>query len=276
MFNIRPTLKITATILAQNEEDILGTTIEHHIQQGITNFIITDNASTDRTREIAGKYAEVVEIIDEPGDNHDQSKWVTRMARLACKLSPDWIVHLDADELWCNLGSLRRQKGSVVRCEKMYLHPPMGNNFDLQKMRWYLNFDHIPIPQECKIAHRPDPEIIITHGNHEAKGKQSESGDLERHHYPIRSYCQWESKAKKHEALKRREAVCKRWERWYNLLAQGELQDEYLKITGHWKAMIQGDENKKHFLELLNFWATPEIINYFKNNDYMPKIEEWL
>jgi glycosyltransferase involved in cell wall biosynthesis len=275
MFRIKPTLKIVATILAQNEEDIIGTTIEHHIQQGVTQFIITNNRSTDRTRSIVEKYPEVIEIIDEPGDNHHQSKWVTRMAQAACKLSPDWIVHLDADELWCNLGSLRRQKGSVVRCEKMYLHPPSGFDFSLQKMRWYLNFNHVPIPQECKVAHRPDPKIVITHGNHEAEGRPSETGELERHHYPIRSYNQWESKAKKHEALKRRNSICKRWERWYDLLAQGKLGEEYRRIVDHWKAMIKGDANKEHFLELLGFWATPEMLDYFKKNDYMPRIEEW-
>ena len=275
MLKTKPAIKIVATILAQNEEDIIGRMIEHHIKQGVTHLIVTNNASTDRTREIAEKYPEVVEIIDEPGNNHHQSKWVTRMAQMACKWNPDWIIHLDADEFWVNLGSLRGQKGDVVRCEKMYLHPPTGDEFDLQKMRWYLNFNHVPIPQECKVAHRPNPNIVITHGNHEAEGLSSETSNLERHHFPIRSYAQWESKAKKHEALKRRNSICKRWEKWYDLLAQGDLKEEYQKIIGHWKSMIDGDVNKEHFLELLNFWATPEILNYFKNNNYLPKIEEW-
>ena len=275
MFKIKPTIKIVATILANNESDIIGTTIEHHIKQGVTHFIVTDNASTDQTRSIMERYPEVVEIIDEPGNDHSQSKWVTRMAQMACKLSPDWIIHLDADELWCNLGSLREQRGNVVRCEKMYLHPPMGDEFNLQKMQWYLNFNHLPMPQECKVAHRPDPDILISHGNHEAVGKDSELGQLERHHYPIRSYRQLESKAKKHEALKRRNSICKRWESWYDLLSQGKLENEYKRIVNHWHAMTEGDIDKQHFLELLSFWATPEMLEYFKDNNHMPRIEKW-
>ena len=107
---VRPSLKIVATILAKNEEDIIAENIEHHIEQGVSQFIVTNNNSTDHTRSIVEKYPEVAEIIDEPGDNHHQSKWVTRMAKMACKLNPDWIVHLDADELWGGFFHLRFMK----------------------------------------------------------------------------------------------------------------------------------------------------------------------
>ena len=53
MFQIKPSLKIVATILANNEEDIIGQMIEHHIHQGVQSFIVTDNNSTDRTAAIA-------------------------------------------------------------------------------------------------------------------------------------------------------------------------------------------------------------------------------
>src|SRR4051812_8210794 len=114
---------IVATILVKNEEDIIGANIEHHINQGVSKFIITDNGSTDATATIASRYPEVVEIISESDDCHNQSLWVTRMARLACKLKPDWIIHLDADELWMGLGNLRCDC-EVFGSTKMYLHPP--------------------------------------------------------------------------------------------------------------------------------------------------------
>jgi hypothetical protein len=168
MLAIKP--KIIATILAKNEADIIGAMIEHHIEQGVSGFIFTDNDSTDRTKEIAGSFKEVLEIIDEPGNNHNQSEWVTRMARLACKFEPDWIIHLDADEFWCGLKHLRTIPGPVVSSQMVYLHPPRGSS--LHDMRFFLDFSCVPIPQESKVAHRPDPEITIVHGNHGVEGKQ--------------------------------------------------------------------------------------------------------
>lgn len=275
MLSIKPSIKIILTILAKNEEDVIGTNIEHHLSQGVTRIILTDNASTDHTRTIAEKYPEV-EILDEPGDTHNQPEWVSRMARLACKMEPDWIVHADADELWCNLTQLRNIKSSIAGCERMYLHPPTNKPFELNSHRHFLNFDAIPIPQECKIAHRPDPEIRIAHGNHGVIGKTNiEFTAIPRHHYPVRSYQQWTQKSMGHEALKRRGSICERWERWYNLLAQDKLKDEYSRLTKTWEEMI-AQPNHQRLLALLGFWATPEMMGFFeKNPGLIPRIEEW-
>ena len=222
MLTAAPSIKIVATILAKNEEDILDQMIQHHIQQGVSQFIVTDNNSTDSTRSIFEKYKEVVEIINEPDSTHNQPQHVTRMARMACKLNPDWIVHLDADEFWCNLTHLRAFDGPVVGCQRMYLHPPGGS------MEHYLDFSVVPgIPDECKVAHRPDPDIEITHGNHGVKGnlKTVFTDKIVRHHYPIRSYDQFRQKSEGHLALKSRGSICKRWENWYNRLQDGTLQN---------------------------------------------------
>ena len=238
---------------------------------------MTDNDSTDQTRQIMEKYPEVVELIDEPGDNHDQPTWVTRMARMACKLNPDWIVHLDADELWCGLTQLRTVYGKIAGCDRMYLHPPIDEQFDLIKQRHYLNFDNIKIPQECKVAHRPDPEISITHGNHGVvndTGIQF-TGVVYRHHYPVRSYEQWARKATGNESLKRRKVYCERWQNWYNLLTTGKLREEYSRLTSVWQELVKEISHEK-FLSLVGFWATPDMQEFFgKYPEMLPKIEQW-
>ncbi len=270
-------IKIVATILAKNEEDIIATNIEHHISQGVSKFIITDNASTDATRSIISKYPEVVEIIDEPGDDHRQSEWVTRMAKLACKLNPDWIIHLDADELWCGLNNLRMIQNSYVGCTGMYLHPPTQDDFDLRNMRHYLDFDHITkLPSECKVAHRPDKDVIITHGNHGFINKVVHyTSTIWRHHYPIRNIRQFESKATLgHAALIRRNSTCDRWKQWNDICKQGSLQSFYFSICDTWKNMIL-HPNINDFSKLMEFWSTPEVIQFFKTNSYLPKIGEW-
>lgn len=271
-------LRLVATLLCKNEEDIIGANIEHHVNQGVKHLIVTDNGSTDRTREIVARYPEVVELIDEPGDNHNQSQWVTRMARLACKLEPDWIVHLDADELWGGLSQLRRFQSFAVGCTNMFLHPPRGCAFDLKEMRYYLDFNAIEdLPGECKVAHRPDPDVIITHGNHGFAGKRdvAHTKDVWRHHYPVRSCKQFIRKTVEgHEALMRRKAVCERWRRWYNLYQDAKLGILYDKICESWGRMIQFP-NTEDLLSMLEFWSTPEVINYFGRTGKLPAIGEW-
>ena len=71
MINYNKPLKIVATLLAKDEEDIIAQNIEHHINQGVTDFIVTNNRSKDHTRTIVEKYPEVKEIIDEPDETHN-------------------------------------------------------------------------------------------------------------------------------------------------------------------------------------------------------------
>lgn len=268
--------KIVATLLIKNEADIIAKTIEHHINQGVEKFIVTDNNSTDATKSIVEKYPEVVEIIDETDDTHNQSLWVTRMARLACKLTPDWIVHLDADELWEGLFSLRAMNASVCSCERMYLHPPCGIEFDFQQMRFYLDFDHLPIPQEAKVAHRPDPEITIQHGNHGVvNAKPHTTLAVYRHHFPIRSLTQWQRKSESCLSLRKRNSICARWEKWYNWLENKQLSDKFQILINAW-ANYRLKPNYEAFRSLLEFWATDEMNEFFlKNQELLPKVGEW-
>lgn len=277
MFILKPHMRVVATILAKNEEDIIGFNIEHHISQGITHFIITDNNSTDNTRKICEKYPEVVEIIDESGDDHRQSDWVSRMARLACKLDPDWIIHLDADELWCGISQLRHLNASYVASTKMFLHPPCCGDFSIENMRYYLDFENIPeIPGECKVAHRPDPEIVISHGNHGFEGQKEMqfTKGIWRHHYPVRSYNQFVRKSLGHQALLKRNAICNRWKKWYDELQSGHLEQIYTNICQVWHSMVE-NPNQQDLLTLLEFWSTEEVIEFFKTRGALPQIGEW-
>lgn len=275
--SIKPSLNIVATILAKNESDIIGHNIEHHIEHGVNKFIITDNNSSDNTKKIAEQYPEVVEIIDEPGTNHNQSIWVTKMSQIACKLKPDWIIHLDADELWCNLLNLRKINGPVASCEKMLLHPPVNkDSFNISDYRYYLNFDNIPIPQESKIAHRPDANFVIEHGNHSVKGISGiYTTEIYRHHYPIRTLSQWEIKSNGHLALQKRNSCCERWEKWHNLKLEGNLSKTFNHLCDNWKSYCS-NKCLTSFINILEHWATPDMIMYFKNNpNLLPEIGEW-
>ncbi len=272
-------LNIIGTLLAKNEADIVAQTIEHNLSAGISKLIVTDNGSTDATRQIVEKYPEVIELIDEPGTDHHQSSWVTRMARLACKLNPDWIVHLDADELWGGFSFLKRCDTKAIGCTTMYLHPPAGQQFHLESHRHYLDFSQIAeLPGECKIAHRPDPEVVVTHGNHGLEGSSeiSFTRNIWRHHYPVRTYEQFQRKAiDGHLALMNRNAPCARWESWYNLHQLGKLREVYDSICSCWQHAILNGITTERLLELLKFWSTDEVAAYFKQSGNLPTVKEW-
>jgi hypothetical protein len=76
--------------------------------------------------------------------------------------------------------------------------------------------------------------------------------------------------------LERRNSPCTRWEKWYNLLAKGKLEEEYKRLLQLWSEWTQNPEAHTNFIEILQFWATPEMTEFFKNNPEMiPMIKEW-
>ena len=285
MFIVPTKTKIVATILAKNEEDIIGANIEHHIEQGISSIILTNNGSTDNTKEIASKYKEVIEIIDEPDDTHFQEKWVNNMNQIAYKLNPDWIVHIDADELWCGLGKLRHLKENVIFSKKTLIHPPVPDlkKFDKLKMKNYLEFKGKmeDVTVEWKVAHRPIEGIEILHGNHGVKnyhGSSSQTTAIYRHHYPVRSYEQFERKAVHgYLAMKKRNAVCNRWKSWYETWEEGKLKNLYDQTVLSWTQMIR-NPNKTDLDKILKFWTNKEIhekIMDLAKNEKLPEIKQW-
>jgi glycosyltransferase involved in cell wall biosynthesis len=278
MISVQKHMQITATILARNEQDIIGENIEHHINQGVTNFIVTLNQCTDRTKEIVERYPEVVEIIEEPGNDHHQSKWVSRMAQIANKLKPEWIIHLDADEFWCGLYKLRLFNCPVVASDRMFLHPPVKDMvcFDPVMMRFYLNWESSNLPGETKVAHRPLENPTITHGNHGVEGANAVfTRMVYRHHYPIRTYKQFERKTiEGHEALMRRNAPCPRWELWYRAWKAGDLPKLYDSITSTWEKII-AEPSIPRVIDLLEVWSTPDTIQYLTKAFVVPQVGNW-
>jgi len=200
------------------------------------------------------------------------------MSQIAYKLKPDWIIHLDADELWCGLSNLKKIDGPIASCEKMLLHPPVNkSHFTISDYRYYLNFDNIPISQECKIAHRPDPNFVIEHGNHSIKGISGTSTtEVYRHHYPIRTLMQWEHKSNGHLALQERNSCCERWKNWYDLKQlEGNLNKKFDFLCDNWRSYCS-NKCTTSFFNMLEYWATPEMIEYFKNHpNLLPEIGEW-
>ena len=248
---------LALTLLCRDEEDILNEMIRFHLDQGVDLIIATDNGSIDGSRAILERYERSgrLILIDEPGRDHDQAVWVTRMAHLATDRGADWIIHSDADEFWWpkkgNLKStLLQSPASVVAWEvsRTNFLPPaerLKNKFrsfhQRQRIRERNSLNSKGRPLPAKICHRAEPNLSITDGNHAVvrDGKPIKARrhkELEILHFPMRSYVQFERKIR-HGAIalennKRIDkAVGNTWRSLYkDKLLEGTLKQYYLGL----------------------------------------------
>ena len=237
-------MRIIATVVARDEADVIGPMIEHHLANGVTDILFTDNSSRDLTAQIAAGYPEVREIVVSDDMTHNQESHTTRMARLACKFRPDWIVHLDADEFWVGLGDIEPDiREDAAWATTAYVHPPvLGDGFRLDRQRYYIDFRGFA--KEYKVIHRPNPKITVCHGNHKVEGVAiGITKAVSRHHYPIRSYSQFERKVVQGAtALKARSFVCERWRKWLEDYDGNRLGWIYDNLVSMWRQMAFEDK----------------------------------
>jgi len=281
---IRKRPRLLATLLAKDEADILAHTIEHHLNIGVDAFIITNNRSSDKTRDIAASYKEVLKVFDEEDETHNQEAHVTKMAHYACKYRPEWIVHLDADELWCGFEFLDNVKENAVASEVAFIHPPVTPEFgfDPHEQRHYLDMKVLQ-EGETKVLHRPSDKIVMHHGNHWLDGVDGpilRTKEIYRHHYPLRCYQQMVIKAVVgHKAMRKRGSYCGRWGMWHDLYEEGKLEDKFNKTVANWNEMVENGLDNELVTEMIKFYAgSPEGFERAAvgiRQGIVPEIKEW-
>ncbi|MBE9154469.1 glycosyltransferase family 2 protein [Cyanobium sp. LEGE 06113] len=208
--------RLVMTLLVRNEDDIIEDTILFHHAQGVDAFVVMDNLSTDRTREVLRDLAGeiVIDYIHQPEDNYAQGEWVTLMARKAfLDHAADWVINSDADEFWlvksqatmkqllaglpedvCALAA-KRYNAVLRQRDNNYAgasaHPRVSTFFR------HLSCNALGAPLPPKCLHRGSTDVIVQQGNHSAegiRGSTQESDDLYILHYPYRSFARYQSK----------------------------------------------------------------------------------
>lgn len=263
--------RVAMSILVRDEADIIAENIRYHAAHGVEQFIVTDNASVDGTREILEQLQTEfnLEIIDEPSHTIDQDLWVTRMAQQLSKHSQcDWVIHNDADEFWVPHNgsipqsiqtSLKAQgKLGVLACKRLNMladkqqvaspdYTFYENCFATVKtvpllggeQPWQGNTSNcVARTVMDKVLTRIDGMGDIEYGNHGAehdlpKGNCSTITIL---HYPVRTYQQFERKVVNYgESLAQnsrfKEGSSVHLRYWYQRYLDGMLEDDYATIT---------------------------------------------
>jgi hypothetical protein len=252
-------MRLVMTLLCRDEADIIESTIQFHLDQGVDHLIVTDNGSVDGTREIISDFLGTgrVSLIDEPEHNHDQAIWVTRMASIGIEQwHADWIIHGDADEFWWPAcGDLKQileaipSATDVLHVQRKNFLPPAsdpdpmaGETFhQVQQIRERISLNSLGQPLPAKICHRSGPNLQVTDGNHRLlQGgtplQANLCSSIEILHFPIRSYKQFERKVKHGaEALARNKRISPQvgstWRNLYrDFYCKGKLESYYRQL----------------------------------------------
>jgi hypothetical protein len=237
-------MKIVGTLLTRNGEDIIEEWLDHHLNNGISELIVTDNGSEDGTKSYLN-IPEIIKVIDEPGRKYDQDIWVTRMAYEAAKRNPDWIVHIDNDEFWSGFHHLESlaEDVYVVVSGLWHVHIPNRHvigKFKQSAMPLTFEIEDVTFGEPRvwstarKVIHKPFPNMKIDSGNHRVfnfPGKVVTLDGIEIHHYPIRSFEQFKHKVVMGGELMSNsncpDSTNSHWRRWFEAYQEGKLKEVY-------------------------------------------------
>ncbi|MEK4047183.1 glycosyltransferase family 2 protein [Paenibacillus sp. FSL H8-0048] len=280
-------MKLVMTLLVKNEEDIIEENIIFHKSMGVDSFIVTDNNSTDKTKEILSKYKDkgwIKEIIEEKGEDISQQEWVDRMIKLAAdKYKADWIINADADEFWYSKsGNLKKyiknSNSNVIKCNiynmlptevgKFYLSDWLvEKNVDNSMQNYNLSKFNIFTKQIPKVIHRSKGYKQIFTGNHFVKMKlqrEEISSDIKIYHFSIRSLEHFKNKmingGKAYERnSKLKNNIGEHWRYFYEGWKEGtlNLDEEYDKSIA--------SKYHKQFIEENIIVKNDELKNYLTN-----------
>lgn len=245
-------MKLIMTLLVRDEQDIVPCNIEYHLSRGVDFIIATDNRSAQSTTNVLKSYQRqgVLHYIREPEDTYAQSRWVTRMVRLAVdRYQADWIINNDVDEFWwpdARAGNLKDvlagQPSSVAALAvTRYNFVPRRETerawwLDTMTIREKQSFNALGNPLPPKVCHRAMPGVTVAAGNHSVSHDGYElsaqpSTELMIFHFPMRTYKQFAAKIKKGGAAHDRNTelspeIGATWRGYYEKYRTGRLRNE--------------------------------------------------
>lgn len=196
-------MTVAAILRVKDEADVIAGTLRHLADEDVDLILVADNASTDGTRDILSDLAHELPLIvrDDPHVAYYQSEAMSTLALDASHQGAEWILPVDADEVWVFRGDrigveLRRCAADVVTAELFNHFPsaidPAGDD-PFVTIQWRQR-QPAPLP---KVAFRYKFGATIHQGNHGVSlpYEPVTTTGLEIRHFPYRSVEQFTRKA---------------------------------------------------------------------------------
>lgn len=216
-------MKIAATMIVKNESDIIGHTLRLLLAQ-VDMVFMCDNGSTDDTVGIA-KSLKRVRVYSMPGP-YDHVEGHRRMIWLARHF--DWVVPVDGDELWSNIGFVKKiNSHDTVKVSKI-------NNFMMTRGDRIFDFGNFPYYKTVSIKNYPrlifrpmvDGKVrYVNEGSHDNGSKNfCLTEKIRIDHYPMRSKEQYLGKIKSGYGGILERKVCHaahHWRAWHKIIESG-------------------------------------------------------
>lgn len=155
-------MRAIAILATRNEELFIEICLKNLIAQGFEVYLM-DNASTDRTVELAKKFLGkgLIEIENIPFN--DEYRWyeiLSRKEELAQELDADWFMHCDADEIHLPpsnfktiitaLSEVEKQGYNAINFDEfVFLPTSEAESFEgkdyVKEMQYYYFFEPMPL-----------------------------------------------------------------------------------------------------------------------------------
>jgi glycosyltransferase involved in cell wall biosynthesis len=198
--------KVVAIVATYNEERFIGECLAHLAANGVEVYLC-DNASTDRTVEIAKSYLGrgLLGIEHVPRDGtYRWRELLARKEQLAATLTADWFMHLDADEILQSARPGQTLSDAIAEADAAGYNavefdeltfvatreaPDHDHPEFRQTMRWYYPFAPGPLHRVNAWKRRRKVDLVSS-GGHQAKfrGRRISPQRLWLRHYLVLSH----------------------------------------------------------------------------------------
>jgi glycosyltransferase involved in cell wall biosynthesis len=166
-------VNLYAVMMARDEADVIGYTISHLLAEGVDRVIVADNLSTDDTRSILESFDERVTVVEDNDPAYHQALKMSRLARQAYDEGADWVLPVDADELFYCEGQTLAEffAGCEFDVVAASVWDHIATRSDSKCPNPWARIEHRrKFPQRMfKVAFRAHPEAMLHVGNHDVE-----------------------------------------------------------------------------------------------------------
>lgn len=196
----RPRDELWAVSVVRDEADIVLSTIDQLLRQGVDHVLIADHGSRDGTREMLLRRAQTdsrVHVAIDSSRAHYQKEKISLLSRLASQAGARWVLPFDADEWWFARDQsvkqfLQESEATVIRAATVNAivttQGTLGDESELMI--------EPTASADSKVAFRAHRFVLVGPGNHGVARVGTEQAGLVIVHVPYRSADQLVRKAK--------------------------------------------------------------------------------